>query len=389
MSEPASSPETSEVTDRSAAEFAEVDEAEIKRYGRISLACDLADRAIDLAFLSVAAFVLAVPLDASLSRIPGLSGPHSIVRLIAMFFVIYGLHLVVSIPLSFYSGFLVEHQFELSTLSAGKWLKRYTQRHLLNSVFSCVMYVGIFVLIWTTGGWWWVIAAALFFVVSVVMGQLFPVLILPRFYQTTRLEDRELQDRMAKLATGTGLSITGIYRMALSAETKKANAMLVGLGRTRRVLMGDTLLDNFSADEIEVIIAHEIGHHAHRHIPKLILMGLVYSAVGLWLCDRLLLTLTGVSDYDAVGVAALPLLMLALTLFAMALEPLTNLISRHFERQSDRYALTHTGLHDAYRTAYAKLSQQNKADPNPHPLEVALFHSHPPISERMAMANRS
>ena len=114
-------------------------------------------------------------------------------------------------------------------------------------------------------------------------------MILPLFYKIERLDNAELSERMARLAEGTGLSIEGVYRLGLSEETAKANAMLTGLGRTRRVLMGDTLLDQFTPDEIEVIFAHEIGHHVFRHIRKMIVAGVLYSVLGFWICDRVVL----------------------------------------------------------------------------------------------------
>ncbi len=200
----------------------------------------------------------------------------------------------------------------------------------------------------------------------------------------------ELLRRLSRLAHGTGLSIEGVYRMDLSSETVKANAMLAGLGRTRRVILGDTLLDQFSPDEIEVVFAHEIGHHVHRHIVKLIGLGVLLGALGFWLCDRLLAAWAGIGpgglSYADMPVASLPLLMFALTLFSLLLEPLQNVISRRFERQCDRYALEATGLRAAYLSAFRKLARLNKDDPNPNPIAVFLFHSHPPISERLALA---
>jgi STE24 endopeptidase len=216
------------------------------------------------------------------------------------------------------------------------------------------------------------------------------VLILPLFYKIEKLDQPELTDRIAKLAEGTGLSIEGVYRMDLSAETVKANAMLAGMGRTRRVLMGDTLLGGFTPDEIEVIFAHEIGHHVFRHIRKMILAGLLYSAAGFGICDGVLRLAAGTEngsfDYAHLGVWTLPLLMFAFSVFAQLLEPLQNAVSRHYERQSDRYALLRTGRREAYLSAFRKLAKLNKDDPNPHWLEVLLFHSHPPIGERLAMA---
>jgi STE24 endopeptidase len=364
--------------------------AEAKQYGRISLACDLLDRFIDLVFLGAIAFLWARPLDAALAALTGLTGAASTPRLALLFLSIYAMHLAISFPLSFYSGHVVERRFGLSQQSVGRWLSRYLLRHALGVAFGLVMFVGLYWIIWTIGSWWWLIAAIAFVLVSIVLGQLAPVLIVPLFYKITPLDNEDLRQRMHALSRGTSLSIEGVYRMGMSAETTKANAMLAGLGRTRRVLMGDTLLDNFSHDEIEVIFAHEIGHHVHRHIPKILLAGAAYGLVGLWLCDRLLVAYVGGAGasfaYSRTPTWTLPLLMFALTVFGMLLEPLQNSISRHFERQCDRYALLRTDKPAAYRTAFTKLARQNKADPEPHPLEVFLFHSHPPIRERLELA---
>jgi len=226
--------------------------------------------------------------------------------------------------------------------------------------------------------------------VSVVLGRLFPVLILPMFYKIEKLDAPELSNRMASLAHDTGLSIEGVFRLDLSEETVKGNAMLAGLGRTRRVLLGDTILKNFSTEEIVVIFAHEIGHHVFHHIRKMMIAGVFYSAAGFFVCDRLLaawfareqLTL----DYAKLPVYTLPLVMLILAVFALVLEPLHNFISRRYERQSDRYALQKTGNKQAYISSFSKLARLNKEDPHPHSLEVFLFHGHPPIAERLAAA---
>ncbi len=361
--------------------------AEARRYGQVSLRCALADMAIDVVYLGVMALVLALPIDAWLGGFAALAGPRSIPRLLALFGVVIGCHILVSLPLSFYSGYVVEHRFGLSTQTLGKWVKNWLKRNGLAITFGAVLYTGLFWIIWHTGSYWWLIAAAVFFVVSVVLGQLTPVLLLPLFYKIERLENDELSGRMERLAEGTGLTIEGVYRLGLSAETTKANAMLAGLGGTRRVLMGDTLLEKFSPDEIEVIFAHEIGHHVHRHIPKMIATGVVFSVVGFWLVDRVIVGWAGVPTAAEAPVSALPLVMFALTVFQLVLGPLQNVISRHYERQCDRYALQRTGMPDAYRSAFEKLAQLNKSDPDPNPVEVFLLHSHPPIGERLAMAD--
>jgi STE24 endopeptidase len=363
--------------------------AEAKHYGRLELICSLADKAIDVAYLAVAAFVLAQPVDEWLK---GFSLPdrYASFRLMALFLLMTAGHIAVSFPLSFYSGHVLEHQFSLSTQTLAGWLWRYAKRNLLGMALGMLLMLGLYWLIWTTGPMWWLVAAGAFFLVSVLLGQLAPVLILPLFYKIEKLDSPELTGRIASLAEGTGLSIEGVYRLDLSGETVKANAMLAGLGRTRRVLLGDTLLNGFSPEEIEVIFAHEIGHHVFHHIRKMIAAGIFYSAAGFFVCDRILAAwATGgqtTLDYAHLPVYTLPLLMLILTLFAMLLEPVQNIISRHYERQSDRYAIQRIGNKEAYISAFRKLAKLNKDDPYPHPLEVFLFHSHPPIAERLAMA---
>ena len=294
--------------------------AEAHRYGTISLTCTLADLAIDVIFLALMAFVLAGPIDAWLTRFHALSGTPSMLRLLALFAVVTTIHIVISLPLSFYSGYVVEHQFALSNQSLGRWITNWLKRTTLGVLFGGAMFAGLFWMIWHTGQYWWLIAAGVFFVVSVVLGQLAPVLLVPLFYKVERLNNEELAARMKRLAEGTGLTIEGVYRLGLSADTKKANAALAGLGRTRRVLMGDTLLEEFTPDEIDVIFAHEIGHHVYRHITKMIATGVVTSLLGFWLCDRVLIWWAGIPTATEAPTSTLPLVMFTLTAFTLVLE---------------------------------------------------------------------
>ncbi len=366
--------------------------AEAKRYGRHDLVCMLADKALDVAYLAVAAILLAGPIAGWLKGYLPADGYFQMsLRLVAMFLIVIAGHVCVSFPLSFYSGHVLEHRFGLSTQTFGRWLWRYAKRNALAVGFGLVLILGLYGLIWTTGQLWWLVAAGAFFVVSVLLGQLAPVLILPLFYKIEKLDAPELSERLDRLAQGTGLSIEGVYRMDISQETVKANAMLAGLWRTRRVLLGDTLLSGFTPEEIEVVFAHEIGHHVFRHIYKMIAAGIFYSAASFWVCHRLLTISVADPDayYRTFPISRLPLVMLILTVFAILLEPLQNFVSRRYERQSDRYALDRTGMKGAYVSAFRKLARLHKDDPSPHWLDVLLFHSHPPVAERLAMAERS
>ncbi|MCA9263721.1 MAG: M48 family metallopeptidase [Planctomycetales bacterium] len=363
---------------------------EAKQYNWQQLRCDLLDRVLDLAFLLVAALVLARPLDQWLQHTAGLDGRWG--RLAVLYMLVTLLHFVVSFGLSFYSGFVLEHRFGLSQQSLGRWGQQYLKRVALTVVFGLFVTLGLYAIIWACGRWWWIVAAGAFFLVSVILGQLFPVFIMPLFQKTTRLDDDSLMQRFRALAQGTGLTIEGVYRQDVSGDTVKANAQLAGLGRTRRVILDDTLLSNFTEDEIEVIFAHEVGHHVHKHMSKMVAMGVMYSA-GIFLASDVIFrqyirSVEGTFSYVDFPVWALPLFTLVFTGFSMLLEPLQNAISRHFERQSDQYALNCTAKFAAFRSAFHRLAVLNKAHTEPHWLEVALFHSHPPISQRLELAER-
>jgi STE24 endopeptidase len=366
--------------------------AESKRYGRRELACTLLDMVIDLAYLGVMAFYGARIIDRSLCQFTVLANV-AILRLVCLFLVVMALHYICSFPLSLYSGFILEHRFGLSRQSLWRWLRRYALQNLLVVGFGLAMVVGLFLIIWWAQSWWWLVAALAAFVVTILLGQLVPVLIMPLFYEIEKLDDDDLLRRFERLTCGTSLNIEGVYRMKLSAETAKANAMLAGLGHTRRVILGDTLLDSFSAREIEVVFAHEIGHHVYHHMTKMILLGVIYTAASFFVCDWVLVgwvtAVEGSFRYADCPVYALAMIMFVVTVFSLVLSPLRNGLSRRFETACDRYALRITGDADAYRSAFTRLAKLNKTDPHPHPLEVFLLHDHPPVAARLALTDET
>jgi STE24 endopeptidase len=210
---------------------------------------------------------------------------------------------------------------------------------------------------------------------------------MPLFYEITPLKRDALRDRLLVLANRAGTRIAGVFEWRLSDRTKKANAALAGIGRTRRILLSDTLLAEHSDEEIEVILAHELAHHVYRDIWSAILVETVLIALGCFVADRVLgmfavsAGLTGKGD-----VAGLPLLVLALGGVSLALMPIANALSRAHERRADRYALTMTGNAPAFITAMKRLAVQNLAEEEPSRLVQILFHTHPPISARIAAA---
>ena len=363
----------------------DADPSTARAYARIRYRLLLIDLALGLAFL--AAFQWS---GASLALARWWSQrvapePLRIVGYLAVFGLAYYL---VMLPLHLYGSFFLERRFALSRMSLQAWWIREAKRSALSAVLGLALIEGLYALLrhapsswplWATVGW---------IGFSVVMARVFPTLVLPIFYKTTPLHDEALVRRLLDLCRRAGLGALGVFRFDLGAETRKANAALAGLGRTRRVLLSDTLLAEFPPEEIEGVLAHELAHHRYRHITKL----LAISAAGSWVAFLLTdaaarrwvgaLGLSGLSD-----IAGFPVLMLWLSGLGLLGLPLQNSLSRHFERQADRFAVNLTQQQPgAFASALRRLAQLNLADPNPPRWVAWLFYDHPPITDRIHAA---
>ncbi|HUP27899.1 MAG TPA: M48 family metallopeptidase, partial [Chloroflexia bacterium] len=214
-----------------------------------------------------------------------------------------------------------------------------------------------------------------------------PVLLMPIFYKFRPLDDPELGERLTNLAQKAGTVLRGIYVMDMSSRTTAANAMLTGLGRTRRVILGDTMLKGYSHDEIETVLAHELAHHVHNDLPKGLVAEAALIIAGMWAAAQALnwgsasLGLRGPAD-----VAALPVFGAAMVLFGLLTMPAANFMSRQMERAADRYALETTHKPGAFQAMMVKLAGQNLAETDPPRWVTILFHSHPTVSERIKAA---
>jgi STE24 endopeptidase len=358
---------------------------EVKRYQRLKLTALIASMILSLAYLALMALWAGPEVD---RWVRGTITANRWLRLIVLA-CLYGAGLeVLTLPLDFWSKFVLEHRFQLSNQTLAGWAWRQVKSYLVGGLIGLPLLWGLYWVLGAAGEAWWLWATAGWLVVTLVLGRLLPVLILPLFYKVSRLDDPALLDRLRRLSEGTGLTVEGVYRLHLSAETRKANAALAGMGKTRRVLLGDTLLEQFSPEEIEVVFAHEVGHHVHRHLPKMIALSVLLAAAGFWLADWVLRHAAAGLGYppDLADPATLPLLLFVLSVFGLVLSPAENALSRFFERQCDRYALERTGLPGAYVSAFTKLARLNKSDPDPSALVVGLFYDHPPIRQRLAMA---
>lgn len=293
------------------------------------------------------------------------------------------------LPLNFFSDYRLEHRFGLSNQTFTGWLWDETKSLGLNLVFGVAVLDVLYFCLRQAGTWWWVVAGTFFLLFGVILSALFPVVILPQFYKLQPLENESLRQRLTALAGRAGARVLGVYRMAMSAKTKKANAALAGLGRTKRIILGDTLLNEFAEDEIEVVMAHELAHYQHRDLWRMLAWGAVTTFGGLWLANcGLRIGLHRLGFESVWDVAAFPLVALCLFVFGLVVMPVNNACSRRREYAADRTALELTGNADGFIRAMRRLADQNLADLSPHPVIEFLLHDHPSLARRIRLAEQ-
>jgi len=290
-------------------------------------------------------------------------------------------------PLDYYS-FRLEHRYNLSNQKLRSWLWDESKGLLIGLLLATIVVELLYLLVRHAPQHWWLAAWAVFLGLFVLLAQLAPVVLFPIFYKFEPLENEELKRRLIVLSERAGTRVRGVYKWNLSEKSKKANAALTGLGATRRIILADTLLDHYSADEIEAVLAHELGHHVHRHILKSISVQAGITLFGFWLANEVLRYAVDrrhmfetLSDF-----ANLPLLILVSTVLGFLLMPALNAYSRFNERQADRYCFQSVASVEPFISSMNKLAEQNLAERNPSGWVEWLFHSHPAIAKRIAAA---
>jgi STE24 endopeptidase len=291
---------------------------------------------------------------------------------------------ILSFPISYYTGFYLEHKYNLSNQTFWKWILEGLKGLLVSLVIGVPILLLFYFVLNYFGTNWWLPFAIIMFFISVVLSQIFPILIFPIFYKISPIENESLKEKIKKLANNAKLKVENVYKFDMSKNTKKANAAFTGLGKTKRIILGDTLLDNYSEDEIETVIAHELGHFKKKHIVKNIIIGTVSSFLTLYIIAVLYEnSLSWFGFENITQVAALPLLALWSTLIGLLQSPLGNMLSRKFEYEADEYAIIETKNPTALKNTLEKLTEQNLGDKKPHPFIEWFFYSHPSIKNRL------
>ena len=297
---------------------------------------------------------------------------------------------VVSLPLSYVQTFHIEQSFGFNRMTLGLWLSDMLKGGLVAAALGLPLLWLVLYLMQSGGALWWVIAWGVLVAYQLFVMWLAPSVIMPLFNKFQPLEDATLKDRVIALMQRTGFQANGFFVMDGSRRSAHSNAFFTGLGKQKRVVFFDTLLKQLNADEMEAVLAHELGHAKLKHIPKSLLSSFAFTLVGLaglgWLS-------TQTWFYEGMGIQphlgsandaiALLLFMMFVPLVSFVTKPWQSARSRQHEFEADAFACQHANGADL-RQALLKLYQDNASTLTPDPLYVAFYHSHPPAAQRLA-----
>lgn len=309
---------------------------------------------------------------------------------VALYFIVAaGVFEFISLPFTVASGYFIEKKFGQLAQTAKAWTWDLVKAQAVGMVLGLLAVELLYVFIRSAGTWWWLWAGGAFALFFVVLAQITPVLILPVFYKFRKMDDQPLTGRLIALCQRAGARVMGIYIWDLASKTRRVNAALVGLGSTRRVILADGLISGFTPSEVEVVLAHELGHHRLYHLPQILIINVAVALAAFYVADvafRLIGPSLGFPDMADVG--GMPLLAVVFTVVVFCSLPLVNGMSRLLEYQADLYALRLTGLVGSFISAMERLAAYNLAELKPSPWMEFLFHSHPTPAKRIEAAKR-
>lgn len=291
---------------------------------------------------------------------------------------------IAGLPLSFYKTYVVEHRFGLSNQKLSGWLKD----ELKSVVIAYIIFVFFAEFLYFALRYypynWWIGITILWVIFGIIFAKVFPVLIIPLFFKVGKLEDRDLEDALMRLAQSCGVQIVDIFRLEFSVKTTKANAALAGIGNTRRILLSDTLLENYTKGEIEVVLAHELAHHKFKHMWKYLAVEGSSAVAGFYFINLFLKATLGVKEIY--NIEFFPSILLLFTIISFLALPVQNLFYRSMEKAADIFAIKVTGFSGAFISCMNKLAKQNLSDVSPSRFIEIILYNHPPISKRIKSA---
>jgi len=302
--------------------------------------------------------------------------------------VLAGAYRLVTLPLHWLGGYWLPRRFGLLHQPFRRWLWDAVKAGLIGGMLGLLAVLIIYALLRVTP-WWWLWGAAIFLAGYALLALVAPIWLVPLFYRLTPLPDGLLLTRLLALARRVGVPVTGVFVVDQSRKSRTANAAVTGLGRTRRILLFDTLLDEFTPEEVEAVLAHELAHQLHGDIRRGLLVQGALTLVTFWIADLALRWGVGWLGLDGpADIAGLPLFGLILMLVSLAALPVANGWSRRVEWQADRFALQTIPDPRAFIRSMERLATLNLAEREPHRLEELFLYSHPAIERRIAHARQ-
>ena len=324
-------------------------------------------------------------LSLALARaVNNLSGQYYLAILLYLL-VIFIFYYILDFPLRLYRSFILEHKFNLSHQKIKDWLVDQAKGMTISFFIFIILGESFYYILNKFAYYWWVPVSLFWILFSVILARLTPVLIIPLFFKYKILSDGILRERILGLAEKMKIKILDVFEIDFSKKTLKANAAFVGMGKTRRVILADTLKDKYTYDEIEVIVAHEFAHYQLKHLLKLLLVNSIATTLSFYIIFKTSHFILRFYNIDSlVDIAALPIILIYFVVLGTVATPLVNYISRSFEKDADKTALKTTGLKEGFISVMDKLAQQNLADRNPSKIIKLFFFDHPPIDERIS-----
>jgi STE24 endopeptidase len=293
---------------------------------------------------------------------------------------------LLNIPFSLYNTFRIENKYGFNTMTLKLWLSDFLKSILLSAVITGILlFIGL-LLIQSSPDYWWLWLWIFFLLFSLFMMYISPYVIEPLFNKFTPVEEEGLEDRIKELMKRINIRVSRVFKMDASKRSRHTNAYFSGIGKVKRIILYDTLLEKMGNDEIIAVLAHEAGHWKKKHILKMIIASETAAFIGIYISFRILRSdfLADIFQIQSATFFAKVLLLGFMgSIMSLPFLPLSNYFSRRFEKEADRFACELTGDKEALKGALIKLSIDNLSNLHPHPFYAAFYYSHPPVIQRI------
>ena len=300
---------------------------------------------------------------------------------------------LLSLPFALYSEFGIEKHFGFSNMTLGMWIADEIKGFFVNMLIMIPLLLAMIGLFKYASDWWWILLGCIYFAFSIGISIIYPIFIAPVFNKFTPLEEGELKTRLEELLKKCGFKASGLFVMDASRRSGHSNAYFTGFGKSKRVVLYDTLIEQLSVDEIEAVLGHELGHYKHHHILKKMIFMIPAVFVVLFVISMLVKLPSLYSGFGFVDVEVVPYQMMFIGIFLMSLvfgewgillNPIMNFMSRRDEFQADAFAKKICGTGEPLCTALIKLNKENLSEIQVPKIYSVFNYNHPPLLERIA-----